>query len=101
MTNNTRHMTAAILTALGNPFDAHAVEQRILRDHPIEVGQELQHFRHKRDPLRVWSAQTAQWIDRQFRGQLRKTRKVKTPNLGGKPSWNQEWEKANPGAPIT
>ena len=48
-----------------------------------------------------FNAHFAKWVDTEFRGQIRKTRKVVSDNLGGKPSQNQEWEKLNADVPIT
>lgn len=104
----TRAMIAPILNALSDrdgpkqaaPFDAHMVEQRCLRLHPVEFAEELLRFRKSPDPLQQFSAAVAQRIDRTFVGQIRKTQKVRSTNLGGTDLENQEWEKAVPGPII-
>jgi hypothetical protein len=100
MTHITRQMVAGVLNTLDSRFDAHDVEQRLLRGHTVSVARELLEFAHTDDPLHRWSAHTAQWIDQQFRGQIHKTTKVTSKNLGGLESENQEWQKTNPGTPI-
>ena len=93
----TRAMIAAILNTLPRPFDAHAVEQRVLRLHPVEFAEDLLRFRTSPDPLRQFSAAFAQWVDRTFSGQIRQTRKVSSAHLAGEVSDNQQWEKVGPG----
>jgi len=92
-----RHITHAIAAATINEldprFDTHMLEKRILRLHPVDVAQELLEFQAAEDTLHQFSAHFAKWIDAEFRGQIRKTRKVNTESLGGQESLNQEWEK--------
>jgi len=83
-----------------SPFDAHTVEKRILRLHTAAAANELLEFLHTADPLHQFSAAFARWIDSEFRGQIRQTRKIQSENLGGEQSQNQEWEKINPSTPI-
>jgi len=72
-------------------FDAHSVEKRLLRVNTVEMTREILRYRNKRDVLMTFSAQLARYIDRTFRGQIRKTTKVGSENLGGLPCRNQEW----------
>lgn len=96
----TRPMAAAILNSLGPSFDAHMIEQRVLRLYPIAFAEELLRFRATADPLRQFSAAFAQWVDQTFAGQISKTQKVPSANLGGQTSDNQEWTKTAT-TPIT
>ena len=96
----TRTMLVPILNSLGPTFDAHQVERRTLRRQPIEFAQELLRFQGCNDPLQQFNARFARWIDTEFRGHLTKTRKVRSPNLGGEDSSNQEWRKVS-STPIT
>ncbi len=95
----TRAMIVAILNRLPDRFDAHQVERRALRLHAAAFAEDLLRFQTSPDPLQQFSAAFARWVDTSFRGQIRKTRKVRSANLGGEESSNQEWEKTS-SAPI-
>jgi hypothetical protein len=86
-------MAATVINVLATPFDAHMLEKRILRLYAVAVASEVLEFRHTGDALHQFSAAFARWVDREFQGQIRQTRKVVSENLGGEPSQNQEWEK--------
>ena len=91
-------MAAEVISELDSPFYTHMVERRLLRLHTVAVAEELLEFRHT-DTLHQFSAALARWIDVEFRGQIRQTRKVQSENLGGRVNSNQEWEKIT--VPIT
>lgn len=74
-------------------FDSHAVQQRLLRLHPVAFAEGLLRYRNNEDPLHAFSAQLAKFIDRSFPGQIRQTEKVDSLNLGGLPGKNQQWVK--------
>ncbi len=95
MKHITRQIIAAILNSpdCPNTFDAHWVEQRLLRHYPSEFAHELLEFQGSNDPLQQFSAAFAQWLDRKFAGQIHQTRKVSSLNLGGLVCMNQEWRK--------
>jgi hypothetical protein len=95
MKHITQQIVAAVLNSRDFPdrFDAHHVEHRLLRLYPIEFAEELLEFRNSNDPLLQFSAAFAQWLDRTFAGQIQKTSKVVSANLGNLISSNQEWEK--------
>jgi len=94
-------MAASVLNGFRERFDTHLVEKRILREYPEAFAQELLRFaQSSADPLHQFSAHFAKWIDRQFGGQIRQTRKVLTPNLAGDSIQNQQWERVN-GAPVS
>lgn len=92
-----RHLTATMVADAINQqemiFDCHDVERRLIRDHAIATAQEIIAQQNSGDPLRYFSAVLSKYIDIAFRPQLQKLQKVVTPNLGGKPSKNQQWEK--------
>ena len=77
----TRDIAAAVLNELPSPFDTHIIERRILRLHTEAVARELLEFRNTGDILHQFSAHFAKWIDTEFEGQIRKTRKVVSVNL--------------------
>jgi hypothetical protein len=77
----------------GDRFDAHSVEKRLLRINTVETAREIIRYRNSNDVLMNFSAQLARYIDRTFRGQIRKTTKVGSENLGGRTCRNQEWVK--------
>lgn len=89
------------MNELGSRFDTHTLQRRLLREHTGAVARELLRFIRTGDPLHQFSAAFARWIDVEFRGQIRQTRKVMSENLGGETSRNQEWEKLSGGALIT
>jgi hypothetical protein len=92
--NHIDHSTVAtVINLLPTPFDAHILEKRLLRLHAVAVASEIIEFNHTGDALHQFSAALARWVDREFRGQIRQTRKVVSENLGGERSQNQEWEK--------
>jgi hypothetical protein len=93
-------MTASVLNQLGPTFDTHLVEKRLLRWHSAAVASEILEFSQAQDTLHQFSAQLGKWIDLEFRGQIRQTQKVRTENLGGEMSMNQQWERTNAGTPI-
>jgi hypothetical protein len=93
MTHINRSIVAAVINLLATPFDAHMLEKRLLRLHAVDVASEIIEFNHTGDALHQFSAAFARWVDREFQGQIRQTRKVVSENLGGEPSQNQEWEK--------
>ena len=74
-------------------FDCNDVERRLIRDHAIATAMDIIIQRNSGDPLRYFCAVLSKYIDTSFRAQLRK---LVTPNLGGKPSKNQQWEKMVP-----
>ena len=98
MKHITHGMAAAAINELDSPFDAHMVERRMLRLHTVAMAEELLEYRHT-DTLHQFSATFARWLDSDFAGQIRKTRKVHSDNLGGRANSNQEWEKLT--VPIT
>src|SRR5216117_3449856 len=93
MTNIAHLMVATIMNQLPQRFDAHMLERRLLRLYTAAVAKEILAFNHTSDPLHQFSAALARWVDRDFQGQIRQTQKVKSENLGGEQSQNQEWEK--------
>ena len=92
-------MVADAINQQDTVFDCHDVERRLLRDHAVATAEEIIGQQASGDPLRYFSAVLSKYIDTAFRPQLRKLGKVITPNLGGKPSKNQQWEK--PATPVT
>ena len=102
MKHITQAIAADILNQLGDVFDTHDIDRRILRIYPIEVAEELLEFRATDDPLLRFSAAFSQWIGRTFSGQIAKAGlgKVRTANLGGELSDNQRWTRLNPAVPI-
>ena len=100
MKHITHQMAREAINSLGaDKFDAHDVERRILRLHADAVAQEMLEFNG--DILRNFSARFAKWIDAEFQGQIKQTKKVTSDNLGGKPSRNQQWSKLSAGRPVT
>src|ERR1700686_5689857 len=91
-----RISAAAVINQLSALFDMHMVERLTVRLYPVEFGKELVRFGHTSDPLHQFSAHFAKWIDSEFAGQIRQTRKVTSENLGGREPQNQEWEKIVP-----
>lgn len=89
----TTQMIANAINQLGEQFDSHAVEKRVLRLHTNEFAQELMRYATSKDQLRQFSAVFAKTIDSSFNGQIAKTQKKKSENLGGEISMNQEWRK--------
>jgi hypothetical protein len=100
MKHISRKMVARVLNEVESPFDAHMIERRILRLETVAVANELLEYQYT-DTLQQFSAAFASWISRTFVGQIRKTRKVMSDNLGGRECANQEWVKTNPGTSIT
>lgn len=96
MTHVSRSTVASVLNQLPTVFDVHIVEKRLLRLYALTVAHEILAFEHTGDALHQFSAALARWLDREFQGQIRQTRKVISENLGGEPSQNQEWEKLVP-----
>lgn len=94
-------MLSKVFEELPDTFDAHRLERRTLRVLPIPFAEELLEFRMSDDPLQQFSAAFAQWFDRAFEGDIRKTAKVESCNLGGVKSLNQEWAKTNPSPILT
>ena len=92
-------MMADGINQLGDRFDAHAVEKRVLRLHANEFAQELTRYATSNDQLRQFSAAVAKFVDSAFRGQIVQTQKVNSKNLGGECSMNQEWQKTT--TPVT
>src|SRR4051794_4880292 len=92
----TRSSAAEAMNSLGTEFDAHAAEARVLRLHPVEFAEEILRFRTSGDVLKEFSRQFAMWLDREFTGQIAKTSKVTSLNLGDRPSENQQWTKLVP-----
>ncbi len=86
-------MIADAINELDTKFDAHDVERRVLRKQPIAFANELLRYAQSNDVLRAFSAQFAKYVDSAMNGQIRKTSKVTTPNLGGLESECQQWEK--------
>ena len=100
MRHITRDMAASIINVMPPTFDAHRLERRVLRTYPVAFAYQLLEFTTSQDPLHQFSAAFARWIDSEFRGEIRKTHKVNSDNLGGESSQNQEWERIQPGQPI-
>ncbi len=96
MTFLTNLMIATAMNDLQSPFDAHALEKRCLRRYPLAVADEIKRQHASGDPLLYFSAVFAKYVDNAFRGQIAKTRKVDSENLGGVISQNQEWRKLVP-----
>jgi hypothetical protein len=86
-------MVADAINQVDTRFDSHDVERRLLRDYAVATAKEIIAQESSGDPLRYFSAVLSKYIDTAFGSQLRKLSKVVTPNLGGKPSKNQQWEK--------
>ena len=95
MKHLTRDMLVEVFEQMPDTFDAHHLERRTLRLLPVPFAEELLEFRTSNDPLQQFSAAFAQWFDRVFAGDIRKTTKVESCNLGGETSLNQEWAKMN------
>ncbi len=95
MKHITARMVADALNRLGPRFNTHQVEKSLLRWCGAETGREIAGKWRARYPLRAFSAELGKYIDRRFRGQLRKTSKVVDPTLRGTLSDCQEWEKLN------
>jgi len=95
-------MAATVFNQLPVTFDTHCVERRVLRLFPVPFAEELLEFRHADDPLLRFSAAFSQWIGNTFQSEIRKSGsgKVRSANLGGEDSNNQEWTKVNPGVSI-
>ncbi len=93
MTHIDHAISATVINLLPTLFDAHMLEKRLLRLYAVSVAREIIEFDHTGDPLHQFSAALARWVDREFQGQIRQTRKIVTENLGGELSQNQEWEK--------
>jgi hypothetical protein len=95
-----RHLTAPMvadaINFLGSPFDCHMVERRVLRDHAVEIAQEIVAQASSGDALRYFSAVFSKCVTRTFAGQIRQTTEVLAENLGGKLSKNRQWEKLFP-----
>ena len=86
-----RDMVAQVLNSLDSPFDAHLVEEGCRQRYPVAVADELSSFGNSPDPLRQFSAAFAQRLGREFASQIQKTSKVKSENLRGRVSRNQQW----------
>ncbi len=92
----TADMVADAINRAPTPFDAHDVEKRVLRHHPVETAREIEAQAGSGDALRFFSAVLSRYVEKTFggpAGQIRKTRKVESENLGGQRSANQQWEK--------
>ncbi len=100
MRHLTAQMVADAINRAPNLFDSHDAEKSALRLHPVATAQEIVAKGHTNDPLRYFSAAFAQYVDRTFGGpggQITKTSRVNSENLGGLPNMNQQWRKpANP-----
>jgi hypothetical protein len=96
----TVQMVADALNRAPSPrFDSHDVEKSALSLHPVETAQEIVAQADSGDALKYFSAVLARYIDNTFGspgGQIRKTSKVRSENLRGLVSRNQEWEKLVP-----
>lgn len=92
----TPEMIADAINHAPNPFDAHDVEKLALRYHTLETAQEIAAQAPSGHALRYFCAVLSRQVDRMFggpAGQIRKTRRVESENLGGLRCSNQEWEK--------
>lgn len=93
----TAQMIADAINRAPNPiFDAHDVERSVLRFHAVETANEIVAQARSGDPLKCFSAVLAKYVDGTFgglAGQIRRTSKTHSPNLGGETSPNQQWEK--------
>ncbi len=91
-----RSQMVTIINRLPVLFDAHDAEKRALRDFPLEFGAELRaHFWMYRDPVHQFSCNFGRELSR-FSGQIVKTRKIVSDNLGGRSSRNQQWQRVVP-----
>ncbi|MBN8602965.1 MAG: hypothetical protein J0M26_18150 [Planctomycetes bacterium] len=92
-----KHITLPMLVdainELNDPFDAHDVERRVLRNQPAAMAQDILRYANSGDVLRTFSAQFARHVDSVLRGQIEQTAKVSTANLGGLVSECQQWRK--------
>ena len=106
MPRNMRHISREMVRDIinGTPsdiFDTHWLEQRLLRLHTVAFAEDLLEGRRDVDPLKSFSTAFAQWVDRQFRGDIQQTTKVDSINLVGDPVSNQQWRKTHPETRIT
>lgn len=93
MRHVTTQMIADAINELGDRFDAHDVERRVLRTNPVAIANEILVYANSNDVLRTFSAQFSRFVDSSMHGQIRQVSKVCTANLGGKVSDCQQWEK--------
>ena len=89
----TPEMLSSEIDSLGEFFDAHDIERRILRNQPVAFAQELLRYREADDILRTFSAQFSRFVDTSQSGRLEKAERVTTANLGGLLSECQQWRK--------
>jgi hypothetical protein len=93
----TAQMVADAINRVPSPvFDSHDVEKGVLQLHSVWTAKEILHQRRSGDALRCFSAAFAKYVDQTFAGaagQIQKTTKVKSENLGGEVSLNQQWRK--------
>ena len=73
-------------------FGTHDVEREFRRVHPGVLAAEFARFAAADDPLHRFSAKFGRWLLDSFPAIIRPTRKVRSTNLRGRISSNQEWE---------
>jgi hypothetical protein len=94
MEHVTDQMLADVINGLPDPvFDTHAVEQRVLRNHPVATANEIIEHQANGDVLQQFSATFSKRIAQAFPSQVEKVAKVVSPNLGGRESENQQWRR--------
>jgi hypothetical protein len=86
-------MVEPIIRGFNAPFDTHKLERLTLRRHTEAFAEELLEFRQTRDPLNTFSARFAKWVDFTFQQEIEQTTKIRSENLGGLMSENQEWRR--------
>ena len=96
MQHITVQMLVDAINELDDPFDAHDVERRVLRNQPVAMANEILRYANSGDVLRTFSAQFSRHVDTVLRGQIQQTAKVSTANLGGLVSECQQWKKLLP-----
>ena len=82
-----------LLTAPSSPFDTHDIERDFRRTYPSVFAAEFARFAAADDPLHRFSASFGRWLLDSFPAVIRPTRKVRSTNLRGRVSSNQEWER--------
>ncbi|MFA5192525.1 MAG: hypothetical protein WC740_17600 [Verrucomicrobiia bacterium] len=97
----TREMVEEAINSEGRAFDSHDVERRVLRNHREAVALEIIRFIRHVDMLSTFSRIFGRFIQRNFAGRhglLREAGRSMSPNLRGKNSRCEKWEKVSPRA---